>query len=707
MADKQRYVNALQKANAAGDYAAANEIAEYLDRNYPEDMTLGEKAKGTAGMLGQMATGAISEPIAGLAGLAGSVLPGETGQGADWITNVQEAMTPTPGAETQRVGQAISEYIPDVAGYIGNKVLEATGNPELATLAHSAPEAIMQRLGLKSPQTAANLAKRGQRLTDIEVETLVRELEEFQSGTSTTGGVSEVAETLQRSPDQVAELAQFDEKVLKAASDLGFNELPPSVAAGNAQFRDIAQGLASMPGTQAKAQYGQFLESLGNKADEIITQGGGDLDKAAVSQRFSELTTNMLEELHVGEKGFYDEIELKINKATPVTPTSTHSLADDLIKEYQGNISKMPKPYKDIFDMVYKKGAKGVVHPDKRVVGGVSYIKRNPSYAEFNQKRKDIGAAIGRKGSSYSDTESGILKRIYGNLKTDQNSFSEAFNASELQSAADALTVKRKALENTTTELLGRKLNKDLMPEVATRIAGLPKGNVKKFNDLVDGIPESIRGEVVVSALNDLFKGSGADQKSFGTARFLGMMRELETSPTAKAALYKHLPENTQKSLDNFYTLANATYKANKENITTGKISTFFPDQRGFLTKMMGKAAATMAASKAGMAGVQATDAIGDFLRNQTPSANKANDFISSSHFQNMMKEAVRDGVHEGAALSAKTKKIEDVTKRSDRYKKWADTLDGNQKADLASLGLVNYLMQADEVTEEENPQTP
>lgn len=689
MADKQRYVNALQKANAAGDYAAANEIAEYLDRNFPEDMTLGEKAKGTAGMLGQMATGAIAEPIAGLAGLAGSVLPGEAGQGADWITNVQKAMTPTPSAETQRVGQAVSEYIPDVAGYIGNQVLEATGNPELATLAHTAPEAIMQRLGLKSPQTAANLAKRGQRLTDIEVETLVRELEEFQSGTSTTGGVSEVAETLKRSPEQTAELAQFDEKILQAASDLGFNELPPSVAAGNAQFRDIAQGLASMPGTQAKAQYGQFLESLGNKADEIITQGGGDLDKAAVSQRFVDITENTMNELYDAELRFYDDINLKINKAQPVEPVSVRGFIDEKAIEF-GGASELPKVYRDMYDLVYD----------------VDGNPKKPTYTAFNQKRKDIGAAIGKKSSPYADSELSTLKEVYANLKTDQNSFSESFGAGELQSAADALTIKRKALETTTTELLGRKLNKDLMPEVATRIAGLPKGNVKKFNDLIEGVPESIRGEVVVSALNDLFKGSGADQKSFGAARFLGMMNELKTSPTAKAALYKHLPEQTQKSLDNFYTLANATYKANKENITTGKILTFFPDQRGFLTKMMGKAAATMAASKAGMAGVQATDAIGDFLRNQTPSANKANDFISSSHFQNMMKEAVRDGVHEGAALSAKTKKIEDVTKRSERYKKWADTLDGNQKADLASLGLVNYLMQADEVTEEENPKT-
>ena len=180
-------------------------------------------------------------------------------------------------------------------------------------------------------------------------------------------------------------------------------------------------------------------------------------------------------------------------------------------------------------------------------------------------------------------------------------------------------------------------------------------------------------------------------------------MNDLNRSPTAKAALYKHLPIETRKALDNFHKLAGATYKANKENITTGKIATFFPDQQSFLRKLIGKGAATVAASQAGLVGAQAADAVGDFLRNQTPAASKANDFVASSQFQAMMKDAVRDGVHEGGVISDRTRKIEKLVRKSDRYKQWAETLDGNQKADLASLGLVNYLLQADETEKEED----
>ncbi len=642
-----------------------------------DEMTVPEKIKGTAGMVSQMITGAIAEPIAGLGGIAGSILPGEQGQGAEWVKNIQEALTPTPSEETIKVGEAVSEYMPDISGYIGGQVLEATGNPELATIAHTAPEALMQWLGLKAPSIASKLSKRGQRLASQDIEKLNKEIADFKASTSSMEGVTDVADTIKQSPSKAVELAEFDEKVLKAADDLGLTEIPPSVAAGNAQFRDIAQGLASMPGTQAKAQYGSFLEALGDKADDIIVSGGGDSDKAAVSQRFRDVTKNTMDELSLAESKLYDEIDLKINKSQIVEPESLRSFVDEKITEF-GGVEDMPKVFQDI----------------NKLVNDVDGMPKSPTYAAFNQKRKDIGAAIGRKQSPYADSELSSLKEAYGRLKSDQNDFSESFGAGELQQAADALTIKRKALENTTTDLLGKKLNKDLMPEVSTKIAGLPKGNVTKFIETVEGIPKSIRGEVVVSGLNDLLKGTGADQKSFGSARFVGLMNNLNRNSTAKKALYKYLPKKTQQSLDNFYKLASAAYKANKENITTGKIATFFPDQRSFINKLISRSAATVAASKTGIAGAEAVDAIGDFLSNTTPSANRANDLISSPKFQSMMREAVRDGVHEAGVITEKTKKIERLVKKSSQYKKWAENLDGNQKAELLSLGLVNYLTQ-------------
>ena len=278
---------------------------------------------------------------------------------------------------------------------------------------------------------------------------------------------------LKDKPSKAVDLAEFDAKVLKAADDLGFSELPPSIAAGNAQFRDVAQGLASMTGSQAKAQYGSFLERMGDAADNIIINGGGDLDKAAVSQRFRETTTNTLDELSIAENSFYDEIRLKINESQAINPENLRSFIDEQISKFDG-AENMPDLYQDV----------------NKIINNADGSPKLPTYAAFEQKRKDIGAAIGRKQSPYPNAEMSTLKEVYGKLKTDQNTITESFGASELQQSADALTIKRKALEDTTVDLLGKKLNKDLMPEVSTKIAGLPKGNVTKFVDMVDAIPE-------------------------------------------------------------------------------------------------------------------------------------------------------------------------------------------------------------------------
>lgn len=59
-----------------------------------------------------IASGIIAEPISGLAGIAGAVLPGTPGQGAEWVGNTREAITTQPTTETgQRYLQNIGEGV--------------------------------------------------------------------------------------------------------------------------------------------------------------------------------------------------------------------------------------------------------------------------------------------------------------------------------------------------------------------------------------------------------------------------------------------------------------------------------------------------------------------------------------------------------------------------------------------------------------------
>ncbi len=650
--------------------------------------------KGILGVGKQAAAGMFVEPAAGLAGLVKSVLWDEgrnlqdrLNEGGRVARYIQENRMPDMDQETIDTFLKIAPYIPEIGVPLGNAVFEATGDAELATFAHTLPTAIMELSALRIPGIIGKVALRQARLTHKEANILAKEIEALKeataAGQATEEGVQAIADYMAGSkPDaeELAQIAQFDQRVLDAAREEGLSDIPPSVAAGNAQFRDLAQGLASLHTSPAKAQYGAFMERLANRADEVIEAGGGSVDKQAVSAKYKDHVTDMIEEMSLAESLLYRQIDQMIKPEQRIEVGDLRAFVDQEI-ERSGGVKRMPSVMKKLYELVYERGPDGEMVP------------YSPTYGFFTQTRREVGAAVNKKQGPFRHEESGTLKYAYGPLKGTQERIAKENGFDVLQRGADAWTIKRKALEKSVTNMLGREMVKDLMPEVASRITGLPKGNVTRFERMVNDIPTALRQEVVVSALNDILRGIGADQKGMGAARFVGLMNEFNRSPTAKQALYKHLPAQTQKSMENLYTLANGVYKANQQIITTGKIRQFFPDTRSFLRRTMEGAALSASARVGGVTGAQATAEIIEFLQNQTPRAKSANELLASKEFQVLMQHAVRDGVLDGFEISNRTKKFERAFKRSKAYRNWANNLTGSAKADLISLGLVNFLM--------------
>ncbi len=96
-------------------------------------------------------TGSVAAPVAGLAGLAGTVLPGPAGQGAKWVEKTQEALTYQPRTETGKaVTEAVSapfQALAEVGDAAGGKVAEATGSPALGAAVNTAIQSVPMVLG--------------------------------------------------------------------------------------------------------------------------------------------------------------------------------------------------------------------------------------------------------------------------------------------------------------------------------------------------------------------------------------------------------------------------------------------------------------------------------------------------------------------------------------------------------------------------------
>lgn len=112
---------------------------------------------GAGEALGTIGSSIVAEPVSGLAGIAGALLPGEEGQGARWVKSTQDALTYQPKTEMGQktigaIGETlapIGEIIDGASKKLGDKAYAATGSPALAAAAYSAPTALMEGLGVK------------------------------------------------------------------------------------------------------------------------------------------------------------------------------------------------------------------------------------------------------------------------------------------------------------------------------------------------------------------------------------------------------------------------------------------------------------------------------------------------------------------------------------------------------------------------------
>jgi hypothetical protein len=125
-----------------------------------------------AGIIEPAATlisGAIAEPVAGLAGIAQAVNPfAEEGAGARAVEATREALTFQPrtraGQESlQAVGGVLApvgEALQAAETFLGDETFEATGSPALAAAAATLPTAVIEAIGLASTKGVVKGAAR-------------------------------------------------------------------------------------------------------------------------------------------------------------------------------------------------------------------------------------------------------------------------------------------------------------------------------------------------------------------------------------------------------------------------------------------------------------------------------------------------------------------------------------------------------------------
>jgi hypothetical protein len=117
--------------------------------------------------LQNIASSVVAEPVAGLAGIAGSAL-GDVDTGVNWMNNTRDALTVHEDDSAVQenlsaigdsaVGQLAQGYDNTTTGW-ADSVYDMTGSPGLAAATKTAPDALLEFMGLGGVRKAKNLGK--------------------------------------------------------------------------------------------------------------------------------------------------------------------------------------------------------------------------------------------------------------------------------------------------------------------------------------------------------------------------------------------------------------------------------------------------------------------------------------------------------------------------------------------------------------------
>ncbi|MES2350177.1 MAG: hypothetical protein V4641_21625 [Pseudomonadota bacterium] len=431
---------------------------------------------------------------------------------------------------------------------------------------------------------------------------------------------------------KVAEQTLADPKILAAAKRLGIEDhLQPDHVTTNQAYRELAQAVKSVPGSETRAAELAGLEAVAKRADDLVEELGGARDLSTVDATIKNRMAATQKELTDKADQAYSDLRANIPaRAEAPAPTVLQFIkkrAEDL--DGLKNLTSMER------NIVRKLAPKDILDDAGEVIG-----QKQPTYALLDDVRRDLTAARVKKQGPFKDADTGMIKKLERELLTDQKAAANAHGQLPQFEAAQGLVRVRKGLEDDMVALFGKELNKSMVGDLNQSLAALPKGDTSKLLALLKALPENMRQDTVASGLSSAFNVSAKNQQ-LSFKNYAQWYEGLVKNKQSYTMLMANLPPEARKRMSDLYRVSKGISDATRERITTGRIMAVSEQLRGADT-LMGNlfdlakrssvgAVAEVGTTAAGMPGTGLAAGIASALTKGKPNAMKAADALISS----------------------------------------------------------------------------
>ena len=689
-----------------GQRPPTQEEAQQLFAQYKvqQERSAGEVVGGVFDAAATAVTGALAQPISGIAGIARALTQGADA-GAARVQEMQERLTYKPSAVGAEYLQNVAELpIIKQAGEImergsqqlGDVTYNVTGSPTAAAIAKGLPEAAAAAFGAKAPDIAgASLGARADKLAMQSLAGKVGATADLADvALDRNSPLAQTARTLD--PAKLLDIADVDPDFFKAIDEIGVTKQPlTSYASRNKQFRSLEQGLNALPASSLSNIEADFIKDLSNAAEGVMQQYGAVKDSAEASMKWRDASMKTVNELGRAAQTAYDSLNDVIDARQPAQPINTMEFISERTKNLplQMDDPDVPAPIKSAINSL---------KPRQRTNPQTGEVEAVPAnYASMDSLRKDIGAAVFNKEGPFKDADSNLLKNLYGSLTDDLNAMAESQGLVNEVKAAKALVAQRKQLETQMKDLIGKDLQKDIIPVVRQGVKGLAGGGLQNYVNLMKNIPDpAVRQELVMTALNDVFTGTRAGEKGFLTTDYLKWYNDTLANPTVRNLMAKDLPEGALPKLDALAKISQGIARAHTDKVKTGVVLSLLDDKAGMVRRMVGGTLQQTLNRLPGPTG-ELSAAVSELIKGGTQRSSAAGELLASPQFANLVQQAVAKGVAGGRRADRAIREAEAKMVKSKKYRAWSDTLSDSDKAKLSSVGVAAFLL----APTEEEPQ--
>ncbi len=390
--------------------------------------------------------------------------------------------------------------------------------------------------------------------------------------TATTRKAAEGGFGANRATEILATQAAPDPKVLEAARRLKIEGyLQADHLTSNQAFRELAQAVKSIPGSQARVAEIAGLEQVGKQADDLITKIGGMTDLSQMNQAVRTQLDQTVTNLSNQADDAYNALRTDIPAQTRGPANNVVSFIKQRVKDLGGDIKNLSTMEQEI---LRKLTPINIKDDAGKVIG-----KRQPTYALIDDVRKDVGDATKAKGT-FKDANTGAAKNLYKLIDEDQFNLAETVGRGEQYRLAKSLVQMRKGFEDDMVSLFGKQLDQSLVTKLSTATTALSKGDGEKLVNILSAIPKDMRQMVAASALNTAF-GKAIQTGTLNFNTYANWYKGLLENKQAYAALMNNLPQPARKSLSDLYRVSDNVRKASRERITTGRIQAVQQELQG------------------------------------------------------------------------------------------------------------------------------